>query len=525
MAFEPVMAVLPARALLRDDGDWLIVDKPAGLGVHGGDNRLGPDLIARVSKVSGAPRERMGPPCFTLDAATSGLVAFARGPVARTVWIGAEQRGVRLSFLAMVEDVRLPVRGSLGNRREELSFEVLERGVGLALVRVRTAPRSGSALRAALARAGLVVVGDTKRSRRSAWRAMVHLEAVDDARLNWPRAPMPADWRLVIDDPRSVSAVALQARLFGAMWRRGVLAERCNTYRFVNDDSDGLTGVTVDRFAEWAVLSVSSEIDSLREKFLVDGLMDLGARGVYVKRRVRADLRGCDVAALAPCLPVMGDAAPSTIVVDEASVRLRVRLGDGLSSGLFVDQRENRMRLRGLVSRGQRLLNLFSYTCSFSVVAAMEGVVTTSVDLATPALDWGKENFVENGLDPEQHEFVRADARKWLDRARLEARRFHWIVLDPPSFSTGGRKGTFSVVRDYQSLAEAAFALLEPGGTLLSVTNHRKTSPEKLRRILEAAAATAGRRPMMIEEANSQLDCPLAGGTPVPSKSVWVKVA
>src|SRR5690606_18924996 len=160
--------------------------------------------------------------------------------------------------------------------------------------------------------------------------------------------------------------------------------------------------------------------------------------------------------------------------------------------GLFIDQRDNRQRVRA-ASGGLAVLNLFAYTCSFSVAAALGGArEVTSVDLSKRALERGKDNFRLNGLQPKQHRFVSEDALKWLARAKRRGQTFDLVVVDPPSFATRG-KATFNVQSGYRALVARALSIVTPGGALLAVTNHRKTSPRKLCAMLKQAAADAGR--------------------------------
>jgi 23S rRNA (cytosine1962-C5)-methyltransferase len=208
--------------------------------------------------------------------------------------------------------------------------------------------------------------------------------------------------------------------------------------------------------------------------------------------------------------------------VRERELRILTELSDGLSTGLFIDQRDNRARIAEL-SAGKQLLNLFSYTCSFSVAAALGGAArVTSVDLAGRALERGRANFAANGLDAERHEFVQADAARFVRGAVKHGRRFDVIVLDPPSFATVG-KATFRFERDIGGLMADCLRLLTAGGALLCVTNHKKTSLPRLRRQLLDAAVQA-RQTIKVKELPSGLDCPEALDGPHPSKSLLAQV-
>jgi 23S rRNA (cytosine1962-C5)-methyltransferase len=221
-------------------------------------------------------------------------------------------------------------------------------------------------------------------------------------------------------------------------------------------------------------------------------------------------LRRKSTAELAPTAPLLGQAAPDEFVVREGPLRFWVRLADGLSTGLFLDQRDNRRRLFA-DCRGQQVLNLFAYNCSFSVAAGAGGAErVTSVDLSGAALARGDKNLVLNGLEPSQHRLLKADARKWLERAVRRQEPYDWIVLDPPVFASVG-SDTFSVERDYQALATSALQLLRTGGRLLAVLNHRGTSARDHSAWVRAAAVSAGKSISKLEALVPPSDCAAEG--------------
>jgi 23S rRNA (cytosine1962-C5)-methyltransferase len=171
------------------------------------------------------------------------------------------------------------------------------------------------------------------------------------------------------------------------------------------------------------------------------------------------------------------------------------------------------------------VLNLFSYTCSFSVYAALASAErVTSVDLSGHALARGRENFALNALDPEAHSFVQTDALEWLVRAGKRGEKFGVVILDPPSFATSGKGKTFRVADGYQRALSLVFGVLEPDGRVLAVTNHRKTSPLTFRKLAHAAARDAGREITQLKDLPSPLDCPPGPNGPFPAKSMLISV-
>ena len=162
-------------------------------------------------------------------------------------------------------------------------------------------------------------------------------------------------------------------------------------------------------------------------------------------------------------------------VVGEGGLRFRVNFDDYLDTGLFLDHRITRARLRAAAA-GKRFLNLFAYTGTATVYAAAGGArASTTVDLSSTYLDWAQSNLELNGLARAQHELVRADVREWLTAAVQRGERYGLIFCDPPTFSNSKRmEGVFDVQRDHLELIEACMALLEPGGLLVFSTNARR---------------------------------------------------
>lgn len=157
--------------------------------------------------------------------------------------------------------------------------------------------------------------------------------------------------------------------------------------------------------------------------------------------------------------------------VSEGPARLLVNLGDYLDTGLFLDHRPLRRRLAA-EARGKDFLNLFCYTGTATVQAALAGArSTTSVDMSRTYLDWLRRNLIHNELPENKHRMQQADCLAWLQACR---ERFDLVLLDPPSFSNSKRmEKSFDVQRDHPALVSAAMAVLRPGGTLYFSNNRR----------------------------------------------------
>jgi len=157
--------------------------------------------------------------------------------------------------------------------------------------------------------------------------------------------------------------------------------------------------------------------------------------------------------------------------VEEGGLRFRVNLFDYLDTGLFLDHRPVRARIRGL-ARGKRFLNLFCYTATASVHAAAGGAsATTSVDLSATYLDWASRNFALNGFTGPRHLLVQADVLRWLEHDRGE---YDLIFVDPPTFSNSKRTDDFDVQRDHVRLLKLCVERLARNGLILFSNNARR---------------------------------------------------
>lgn len=267
--------------------------------------------------------------------------------------------------------------------------------------------------------------------------------------------------------------------------------------RIVHDAADGLEGLAIEKFGPVFIVQIHEgrcRIDPPALEPHVANLMDrLGVRAAYLKifSRDRAAGEQAHRARHTDSTPWLGTAVEPSLAVREGELRMMIRPYDGFSVGLFLEHRDNRAKIRQLAS-GTSVLNLFAYTCGFSIAAALGGATqVSSVDLSKRYLDWGRENFVASGLDASRHLFFCSDAFEFFRRARRQQRRYDLIVLDPPTFSRLRRPARVFVLADQlEALCREAVDLLHVGGRLLFATNNRGLSRSRI----EAAMRSAARR-------------------------------
>lgn len=208
--------------------------------------------------------------------------------------------------------------------------------------------------------------------------------------------------------------------------------------------------------AEWLALMAGAAAEAI------------GSAPEYVFARTRRRMKGLDQ------YEKLGQGGAERVVREGAS-RFIVNLSDYLDTGLFLDHRPLRYRVREEAAQ-RRVLNLFSYTGSFSVHAASGGAdEVTTVDLSNTYLDWAGRNLELNGFSGARYPLVRADVRDFLGEAARKGKTWDLIVADPPTFSNSkAASADFDVIKDWPSLLDSCFSLLAPGGVLYFSTNSRR---------------------------------------------------
>jgi 23S rRNA (cytosine1962-C5)-methyltransferase len=264
-----------------------------------------------------------------------------------------------------------------------------------------------------------------------------------------------------------------------------------NAYRLINGEGDFLPGLTVDRYGDYLMVQLFSRSWRPHLSMLVSALQKaLQPIGIYEKFRPQQTRKLADKPKQLSKL-LWGEPVTGRLSVLENGLTLLVDLEEGLNTGLFGDQRENR---RDLMARatGARVLNLFAYTGAFSVAAAVAGATkVTSVDASAQYLDWARENFAANRLNPKRHDFLVGDCRNVLQDLRRQGQTFDIVIMDPPSFSTVG-KSRFTTSGGTSDLVTDALPLLESGGLLITSSNHQKVDLADYLKELRRGALAAG---------------------------------
>lgn len=301
-------------------------------------------------------------------------------------------------------------------------------------------------------------------------------------------------------------AVAMRERLFGPVAE----ASETNAYRLVFSESDLLSGLVVDRYAE--VLSVQVRA-GIWGPYLAGAIQHLRARTGLSRVHVgfssdHAAREGLDTEALS----ALSDKVEGTVPVRESGFVYEVNVGEGHKTGFYVDQRVNRRRVAAYAA-GRRVLSAYCYTGAFELHAARAGAADIlGIDCSQPALDQAQRHHALNGTTaPVRYE--RADVPQFLRRCRDSRQTFDMIVLDPPKFVVS-RAQKDKGLRAYKDINLMAMKLLERGGVLATFSCSGLVEAADFRQAIEWAAQDSGRNVCIVETLGQPPDHPVLTAFP-----------
>lgn len=518
--------------VVHDDATLLAVVKPAGIdtGASAGQPTWG---VHEWLRENGETPARLIP-INRLSRYESGILLFARTDgLARAIKDAWRSGGVTQEFVAVAKgepksrkilidsshgasrgktrpnaDNRSKRKAAPLGKKEATTVEVIKAAGDRVIIRCRTTVDNTHALRAQLRAAGLRLLGDRspgqfQREPRYP-ETCLHLAKLI---LQHPDRKVKVT---ISSPPPPVFDGYLQKKpdwmrpVHAALVRRLPLLSRMDTTacRVLSGHVEDLRGVTIDRYGD--VLYARSDRDrpdaGPQFRALAAWYRDwLDMRTFCWRREPRQSKPEQEFLSDAPDdTMLIGSPPPDEMVVQENGLKYLVRPGASTSSGLFLDQRDNRRRVRDL-ARNKELLNLFAYTCTFSIAATAGGARrTVNVDLSAKYLEWGRANFALNELSTDAHAFLAGHVAQYLKRAVRDKERFDILIIDPPSFAHGRKAGQdFSVERDLTELVASAAPLLRPGGKLLISVNLRRMSWRALRE--RVRAGLSGRKISEIE--------------------------
>ena len=521
--------------ILFEDAHLLVVNKPAGINTHAPAPYAGEGLYDWLRHRE--PRWASLAILHRLDKETSGVLVFGKTPMAnRSLLAQFENHTVRKRYVLVSE--RGPDRDTLeavsgiarvGDRyavkplspsspRAQTRFRVLRRTAERTWLEAEPLTGRTHQIRVHASAHGFPILGDSLYGGAKWARVCLHAQAIT---LRHPETQEPITFAA---EPDFESDPWLLLR------RRLIDLEKTTACRLMHGAADGEPGWYMDQLGEHFL--IQSESASIHPRLLALA-HSLQARSIYYKRLER-NLRRVQPGEAGPQL-VQGTVAPDRFLIRENGLQFELSFQEGYSTGLFLDQRDNRRRfLNNHVAAdfplflqepaGGEVLNAFAYTCGFSVCAAAGGARTVSLDLSKKYLEWGRRNFVHNRLDPETHDFIYGDVFDWLKRLARKQRRFDAVILDPPTFSQSKISGVFRAESDYGKLLELAIPLLKKQAVLFMSTNAVSVTPERFVELAKRTATSCRRRFLAQHYVPQPIDFPITRAEPSHLRSLWLRL-
>lgn len=318
-----------------------------------------------------------------------------------------------------------------------------------------------------------------------------------------PRSQIVArvwDWKR-----REIDADFLRGRVERALALRAHMLPTRDTVRIVHAESDGMPGVVVDRYGEIVVLQLSSA-GAMRWRDAIADAIEAVVRPKTIFERSDSDVLALE--GVAPRIGLLrGAPPPAQVLVNEAGAIFEVDVPHGHKTGFYLDQRDNRLRLRELAAK-REVLDCFAYTGGFTVNALAGGAAAvTALDSSGPALALLRRNVALNKL-PEAA-CIEGDVFQLLRKFRDQARSFDLIVLDPPKFAPTAAHAE-KAARAYKDINLLAFKLLRAGGLLFTFSCSGGVPRELFQKIVAGAALDAGVDAQIVAQLSAGADHPVA---------------
>ena len=315
------------------------------------------------------------------------------------------------------------------------------------------------------------------------------------------------------DEHEQIDVEFFHKRLLRALdARQHTIAEGGLTgYRLCAAESDGLPGVTIDKFANYLVCQLLSAGAERHKGDIVAALQRIFP-DCAIYERSDVDVRKKE--GLAPTTgPLIGEAPSAPVLIEENGLTCEVDIIGGHKTGFYLDQRDSRAALERYVKH-KDVLNCFCYTGTFGLYALRGGCnEVTNVDVSQNALDIAKRNVEHNQLDMSKAHFVKQDVFKLLREYREQGRKFDTIVMDPPKFAESKAQLT-GACRGYKDINMLAMQLLKPGGTLLTFSCSGLMEQNLFQKVVADAALDAQRDLLIVERLNQAADHPISGPYP-----------
>ncbi len=310
-------------------------------------------------------------------------------------------------------------------------------------------------------------------------------------------------------DKETIDKAFFVKRLQQAQMLREDIIERdgLTGYRLIAGESDGMPGITIDRYQDFFVCQLLSAGGEYHRQNIVDALVEVFPNCNIFER---SDVAVRKKEGLEQVTGVLhGEEPPKSVVIEENGVKISVDIVGGHKTGFYLDQRDSRFQAMKYV-KNKEVLNCFSYTGGFGLYALKgEAKRVINADVSQPALDTAKFNAELNEFDISKKRavFLNADVFKLLREYRDQGTQFDVVIMDPPKFADN-KNQLPSACRGYKDINMLAMQILKPGGTLLTYSCSGLMDQNLFQKVIADAAVDANRQVKFVERFEQAADHP-----------------
>ena len=476
-------------SVLFENEDIIAIDKPYGINSHTNDSKIGNSDFINDGLIETFERQlnRKLYIVHRLDQTTTGVIIFAKSPESAKIYADfffhKQVQKTYWFITASRSDVdEIAIDQVIVHKAKDLQaqtlFKKIKNSSKFELWQANPLTGRNHQIRIHAQAAGIPLLGDQKYT-----GAEYPFLCLHNCRIEFPNGlVIQSNPPVYFNDLNLLENQILAKALFETDRRQRLFAnvhgDQC--FRLVHDKD---LGFTIDQFGQHLILSSYEEQWTEQDQRTFSYYANYMQKPIYV--RLMHD-RGKDALNKSQftIVPIgTTESLATNWVAKENNINYEMRSDSGQSFGLFLDQRLQRNWVKNNC-KDKTVLNLFSYTCGFSVAAALGGAKeVTSVDTSKTVLNWGRKNFELNQIDVSKHKFLLRDSITYLEQSITKGLQFDLIICDPPSFSRG-EKGVFKIETSLEVLLRTCLRCLSVDGDLLFSTNFENFFVDDIRQVI-----------------------------------------
>ena len=506
---------------LFEDDEILAIDKPYGLNSHTNDSKIGNTDFIHDGLIEIYERQRQQKLHIVhrLDQTTTGVIIFAKSQEAAKKYADYFfNRQVKKTYMFITAgkvdgddfEIDQPIIHKAKELEAKTEFKRLNQKAGFTLWQAKPFTGRNHQIRIHAQTAGISILGDEKYDGAAFPFLCLHNQQIEFPNGIIIKSEAPAYFhKLQLLENQILVKALFEADRRLRLFAHPELSDQC--FRLVHNKNDFKEfGFTIDQFGQRLILSCYQENWHESDSQYFSFFASQFNKPIIVRLMHNRGKDPLNKSHFVIQPENKNDEIEPIWIAKEKNIKYEMRSTSGQSFGLFLDQRLQRSWVLNN-SRDKQVLNLFSYTCGFSVAAALGGAkVVTSIDTSKNVLNWGKKNFELNSINLEAHRFLVRDSIDYLEYSVKKNIKYDLIICDPPSFSRS-EKGVFKIESNLDDLLYKCLSCLNLNGQLLFSTNYENFYIDDIRKSILKVKSNLKLNKLEVNNIHSGLDFELPG--------------